>query len=114
MTRDQLAANLKSDLQHRTYRLTGDPKEIIEQTIAGRISGKTLFLNFLSNIAKKLPRHEATLESIYVLEESRKRRSRLTFKNGEQIFEEIIRLKHKVFIVEVMIRNKKYQIPIKL
>jgi hypothetical protein len=114
MTRDQLADNLRQDLQHRTYRLTGDPKAILEQTIAGHITGKLLFLNFLGNVAKKLQRHEATLESIYVLEENKKRRSKLSFKNGERIFEEIIRLRHKVFIIEAMIRNKKYQIPIKL
>ena len=114
MTRDQLAADLKADLQHRTYRLTGDPKQIIDEVIKGKANGKTLFLNFLNNVAKKLTRHEATLNSIYVLEEDKKRRVKLTFKNGERIFDEVLRLKHKVFLIEVKIRNKKFQVPIKL
>ena len=114
MTRDQLSEDLKTDLQYRSYKLIGDPKQIIDEVIRGRANGKALFLKFLNNVAKKLIRYEAVLNSIYVLEEDKKRRVKLCFKNGEKIFDELLRLKYKVFLIEVKIRNKKFQIPIKL
>jgi hypothetical protein len=114
MTRDRLASNLKADLQNRSYRLTGDPKIILEQTISGHLNGRTLFLNFINNVSRKLMKYEARLDGIYVLEEDKKRRRKVSYKNGEEIFDGLIRSDGKVFIVEVMIRNKRFQIPVKL